>query len=120
MLVLGEKIRQTGETPPAARRSPGRVATDAHRPRGPGRGRAALLLAGVLHDGVIGTYGWPQVVSVACLALIWRNAPEGEQAAMQRLVEPLGGLGTGGGRMRRGTAIRLIAAVALLLGGLGW
>ena len=79
-----------------------------------------LLLAGVLHDGVIGTYGWPQVVSVACLALIWRNAPESEQAAMQRLVEPLGGLGTGGGRMRRGTVLRLTAAVVLLLAGLGW
>jgi len=79
-----------------------------------------LLLAGVLNNGLIDTYGWPQVVSVACLALIWRNAPEGEQAAMRRLVEPLESLGTGGGRMRHGTAIRLTVAVALLASGLGW
>ena len=45
-----------------------------------------LLLAGVLNDGAIEVYGWPQVVSVACLTLIWRNAPDGEQADLQRLV----------------------------------
>ena len=40
---------------------------------------------------------------------------------MQRLVEPLGGLGKGGGgRMRRATALRLTAAAVLLLAGLGW
>ncbi len=55
-----------------------------------------LFLTSVLNSGPIETYGWPQVVSVACLALIWRNAPESERAAMRRLVEPLESLGGGG------------------------
>ena len=79
-----------------------------------------LLLAGVLNDGTVETYGWPQVVSVACLTLIWRNAPEDEQAAMRRLVEPLESLGTGGGKRRRGTVVRLTAAIILLVAGVGW
>ncbi len=52
-----------------------------------------LLLAGVLNDGSIEVYCWPQVVSVACLTLIWRNAPEDEKAGMRHLVEPLESLG---------------------------
>ena len=55
-----------------------------------------LLLAGVLNDGSIQVYCWPQVVSVACLTLIWRNAPEDEKAGMRHLVEPLESLGGGG------------------------
>jgi signal transduction histidine kinase len=79
-----------------------------------------LSLASVLNSGLINNYGWPQVVSVACLALIWRNAPDSEQAAMRRLAGPLEGLGTSGGKARRGTAIRLSAAAVLLVGGAGW
>ena len=78
-----------------------------------------LLLAGVLNDGSIEIYGWPQVVSVACLALIWRNAPEGEQAAMRHLVAPLESLG-GGGDGRRGTKLRLAVSATLLAIGIGW
>ncbi len=79
-----------------------------------------LLLAGVLNNGIVATYGWPQVVSLVCLTLIWRNAPDSEQAAMRHLVEPLESLGTGGGRVRRLTVIRLLVAAMLLAGGLGW
>jgi len=79
-----------------------------------------LLLAGALNDTTIETYGWPQVISVACLTLIWRNAPEDEQNAMRHLVEPLESLGVGGSRRRRGTALRLTAAVVLLVAGVGW
>jgi signal transduction histidine kinase len=78
-----------------------------------------LMLAGALNDTTIETYGWPQVVSVACLTLIWRNAPEKEKATLRRLVEPLESLG-GGGRRRRGTVLRLTAAVVLLAVGAGW
>jgi signal transduction histidine kinase len=78
-----------------------------------------LVLASVLNPGLVNTYGWQQVVSVGLLALIWRNAPAGEQAAMRHLVEPLESLG-GGQRMRGGMGIRLAAAVALLAGGFGW
>ena len=78
-----------------------------------------LLLAGVLNDGSIEVYGWPQVVSVACLALIWRNAPENEQAAMRHLVAPLESLGGGGENVRRGTRLRLAVSAVLLVAGLG-
>jgi signal transduction histidine kinase len=78
-----------------------------------------LLLAGALNDATVETYGWPQVISVACLTLIWRNAPEGEQAAMRHLVEPLESLGAGGARRRRGTVLRL-TAIVLLIAGVAW
>ncbi|HMD93191.1 MAG TPA: PspC domain-containing protein [Trebonia sp.] len=89
-------------------------------------GLASLLcvllgLASVLNPGLVNTYGWQQVVSVAFLVLIWRNAPDSEQAAMRHLVEPLESLGGGGEHsMRRGLGIRLVAAVALLAAGFGW
>jgi signal transduction histidine kinase len=79
-----------------------------------------LLLAGVLNDGSIEVYGWPQVVSVACLTLIWRNAPENEQAAMRHLVAPLESLGGGGDNARRGTKLRFAVSGALLVAGLAW
>jgi signal transduction histidine kinase len=78
-----------------------------------------LLLAGVLNDGTIEVYGWPQVVSVACLTLIWRNAPENEQAAMRHLVAPLESLGGGGDNPRRSTRLRLVVSAALLAAGVG-
>ena len=79
-----------------------------------------LFLAGVVNSGLLERFGWPQVVSVACLTLIWRNAPGSEQAAMRRLIAPLESLGSGGEKARRGTVIRLTAAVVLLAAGLGW
>jgi len=79
-----------------------------------------LLLAGVLNDGAIEVYGWPQVASVFCLTLIWRNASESERAAMRHLIQPLEGLWTGGGKMRRGTTLRIAASAVLLVAGLGW
>lgn len=78
-----------------------------------------LGLASVLNSWLINTYGWQQVPSVAFLVLIWRNAPDSEQAALRHLVEPLESLGGGRG-MRRGLGIRLAVAVALLAGGFGW
>jgi signal transduction histidine kinase len=79
-----------------------------------------LLLAGVLNDEFLTTYGWAQVVSVIGLTLIWRNAAADEQAAMRRLVEPLEGIGVTGEKYRRATALRLAAAVVLLITGMGW
>jgi signal transduction histidine kinase len=65
---------------------------------------------------------WPQVVSVAGLVLIWRNAPADEQATLRHLVEPLetaagsprGEGGSGGGRR---WALRVVIAGALLIAG---
>jgi signal transduction histidine kinase len=78
-----------------------------------------LGLASVLNSWLINTYGWQQVPSVIFLVLIWRNAPDSEQAALRHLVEPLESLGGGQG-MRRGLGIRLAVGVALLAAGFGW
>jgi len=76
-----------------------------------------MLLAGALNDTLIETWGWPQVVSAACLVLIWRNAPAIEQASLRRFVVPLG-MGPAGDR--RGTRIRLGLACLLIVAGAGW
>lgn len=78
-----------------------------------------LVLAGVLNDGVIEKYGWAQVVSVGVLALIWRNAPDDEQAGMRRLVAPLEGLGGSAAATRRATRLRIAGSAVLLAVGLG-
>jgi signal transduction histidine kinase len=79
-----------------------------------------LFLAGAFNDTAIETYGWPQVISVAGLTLIWRNAPDAERAGMRRLVQPLESLGASGKSARRATRLRLAGAAVLLAGGLGW
>ncbi|HET9079707.1 MAG TPA: PspC domain-containing protein [Trebonia sp.] len=78
-----------------------------------------LVLAGVLNDGVIEHFGWAQVFSVAGLTLIWRNAPEDEQAGMRRLVAPLESLGAGKTGARRATRLRIAGSAVLLAVGLG-
>jgi signal transduction histidine kinase len=75
---------------------------------------AVLIIVGAIGGRWVGTLGWPLVISVVGLVLIWRNSPAGEQATMQHLVEPMLGL-TGGGR--RGIAARLAVAGALLIAG---
>ncbi len=77
-----------------------------------------LLLAGVLNNRSLAAWGWPQVVSVACLTLIVRNASGSEQAAIRHLGGPLESLGASGSTTRRATVIRLAAAVALLISGI--
>jgi signal transduction histidine kinase len=79
-----------------------------------------LFLAGAFNDTAIETYGWPQVISVAGLTLIWRNAPDGERAGMRRLVQPLESLGGSGTAARRATRLRFAGSAVLLAIGLGW
>ncbi len=80
-----------------------------------------LVLLGVsaLNGGWFVGWAWPQVFSVAGLVLIWRNAPEDEQATLRRLLEPIE---TAADSSARGkwSALRLVLAGALLLGGVGW
>ena len=78
-----------------------------------------LLVAGALNGGWFISWAWPQVFSVAGLALIWRNAPEEDQATLRHLLEPLG-VATGDVRPNRRSALRLVIAGALMAGGLGW
>ena len=78
-----------------------------------------LLGLGVLRWMGVLNFNWPQVFSVAGLALIWRNAPEEDQATLRHLLEPLG-VATGDVRPTRRSALRLVIAAALMAGGLGW
>jgi signal transduction histidine kinase len=78
-----------------------------------------LIAASALNDSWFTTWAWPQVISVAGLVLIWRNAPADERVTMRRLVEPLESA-AGSGRPNKWSALRLVIAAALLLGGVGW
>lgn len=78
-----------------------------------------LLLLGSINSGRLESWGWNQVVSVGCLALIWRNASPGEQATLRRLVEPLSGI-SGGSYSRRITAARVVGGLVLACAGLCW
>ena len=78
-----------------------------------------LFVVGVFNVGWITGCAWPQLVTVAGLVLIWRNASPEEQATLRRLAEPLGAAGRAGARTRW-TAIRLTLAGLLVFGGAGW
>jgi signal transduction histidine kinase len=81
-----------------------------------------LLVGGVFNDGWFAGWAWPQTVTVAGLALIWRNASPDEQATLRRLVEPLSAAGVGPGRGRPGrrSVIRVVLAGLLVVVGAGW
>jgi signal transduction histidine kinase len=81
-----------------------------------------LLVGGVFNDGWFAGWAWPQTVTVAGLALIWRNASPDEQATLRRLVEPLSAAGVGPGRGRPGrrSVIRVVLAGLLVFAGAGW
>ena len=75
-----------------------------------------LFVVGVFNTGWPSSWAWPQVFTVAGLALIWRNASVEEQATLRRLAEPL----SGAARPGRRSAIRLTVAGLLVFGGAGW
>ena len=80
-----------------------------------------LFVGGVFNDGWFAGWAWPQTVTVAGLALIWRNASPDEQATLRRLAEPLSAAGPGrSARPGRRSAIRLTIAGLLVFGGAGW
>jgi signal transduction histidine kinase len=78
-----------------------------------------LFVVGVFNSGWPSSWAWPQVFTVAGLALIWRNASVEEQATLRRLVEPLSGA-AGPTRPGRRSAIRITVAGLLVFGGAGW
>src|SRR5215472_3190370 len=78
-----------------------------------------LLVASALNAGWFVNWAWPQVFSVAGLALIWRNGADEDQATLRHLLEPLGAAADGV-RPNRRSAWRLVIAGALMAGGLAW
>ena len=77
-----------------------------------------LFVAGVFNSGWPSSWAWPQVFTVAGLALIWRNASPEEQVTLRRLAEPLSSAGPV--RPSRRAAIRLTVAGLLVFGGAAW
>jgi signal transduction histidine kinase len=75
------------------------------------------VLASVFHATGLSSLLWPLAIGGAGLVLIWRNAPEDEQAMIRRQVQPLLGLTTGS--RRAGLVLRLTVALILLGGGIG-
>jgi signal transduction histidine kinase/phage shock protein PspC (stress-responsive transcriptional regulator) len=78
-----------------------------------------LFLVGVFNVGWIDGYAWPQLITVAGLVLIWRNASPEERATLRRMAEPLGAAASPAARTRW-MAIRLGVAALLVLSGAGW
>ena len=78
-----------------------------------------LLITGVLNVGWFGGWGWPQLLSVAALTLIWRNAPPEEQATLRRMAEPLGAA-TASATGNKWSVGRIVVALGLMIGGGGW
>jgi signal transduction histidine kinase len=76
-----------------------------------------LPLVSALHLGWPGNLAGPAFISAAGLVLIWRNAPDDEQAVLRRLAEPL--LGLTKGHRRRGLLLRILIALVLAGAGLG-
>jgi signal transduction histidine kinase/phage shock protein PspC (stress-responsive transcriptional regulator) len=75
------------------------------------------ILVSVFRVGWLSSFLWPLAIGGAGLILIWRNAPEDEQAMVRHLLQPFLGLTTGS--RRAGLVLRLTVAVTLLAGGVG-
>jgi len=76
-----------------------------------------LLIVSSVGVSWLGPLGWPLVITVPALVLIWRNAPPAEQAVLQRFAQPVVGLADGAQRSR--LAFRIVIALVLAGGGVG-
>jgi signal transduction histidine kinase len=76
-----------------------------------------IVMASVLNVGIIEAWGWPQVISAACLVLIWRNAPASDQDVLRQVVARLN-FGSDGSR--RAGRIRVVLASGLFIAGVSW
>ena len=76
-----------------------------------------LLIVSSVGVSWLGPLGWPLVITVPALVLIWRNAPPAEQAVLQRFAQPVVSLADGAQRSR--LAFRIVIALVLAGGGVG-
>src|ERR1035441_1048520 len=78
-----------------------------------------VVIASVLGAGWVGKVGWPLVVGVAGMVLVWRNAPADEQARMQRLARAVRGGGVAAALLAGGLVALLSGRDGALLRPLG-
>jgi signal transduction histidine kinase/phage shock protein PspC (stress-responsive transcriptional regulator) len=74
-----------------------------------------MIIASALNAPWITTFAGPLIICPSVLVLIWRNAPEDEQAVLRRLASPFTGL-SDGVRTSRPIVRLLIAAVLIGVG----
>lgn len=75
------------------------------------------IIAGFLHISTLGSFSVPVFIAAAGLVLIWRNAGESEQTWMRETAAPILQIGTSP-RSRWGLAVRVLAGLLILAGGL--
>lgn len=75
-----------------------------------------LLIASAFGASWLADLAWPLIICVSGIVLIWRNAPEDEQAIIRRVAEPL--LGLSGQVKRRWVVVRVVLTAVLLAAGL--
>jgi signal transduction histidine kinase len=76
-----------------------------------------LLIVSSVGVSWLGPLGWPLVITVPALVLIWRNAPPAEQVVLQRFAQPVIGMADGAQRSR--LAFRMVISLILVGGGVG-
>ena len=79
---------------------------------------ALQLITSTLHIAFVGFIGWPTLLAVGVVILIWRNADESEKAFIDGDVVPLLGGDTTHGRGRRWLVIRVVVGVLIAAGGI--
>jgi len=79
---------------------------------------ALQLITSTLHVAFVGFIGWPTLLAVGVVILIWRNADESEKAFIDSDVVPLLGGDTTHGRGRRWLVIRVFVGVLIAAGGI--
>jgi len=77
---------------------------------------AVLVMASAVGASWLGSLAWSLVIVVTGLVLIWRNAPEDEQAIVRRLAEPVAGWSKDNRRSQ--LLVRVPIAAVLAAGGL--
>jgi signal transduction histidine kinase len=79
-----------------------------------------LIIGSALGAGWLGKLAWGLVIALPVLLLIWRNAPEEEQAPLRRLADPVLGVASGqDGTGRKWTTLRVLVSFILAGAGLG-
>ena len=75
---------------------------------------AVLVLGAALGAGWLDSMAWPAFVSAAGLVLVWRNAPEDEHAALERVLNPVFQFAVPENRSLTRISVRAVLAMALL------
>ena len=74
---------------------------------------AVLVLGAALGAGWLDSLAWPAFVSAAGLVLVWRNAPEDEHAALERVLNPVIQFAVPENRSLTRISVRAVLAMAL-------